>query len=403
MDPLEILTNKENVFPVFQPIFSADEQIVIGYEILGRYRDEDGTHSLGPFFHDESIPDEYRMEIEDDLQMQALERIFDHNSKLLMFINRHPDLLMKDRGQSLLEQLLLLQEHGLSLDRIVIEITEHQFRGDIEQLNHVFTYLRTYGIQLAVDNVGRGSSNLDRLRLLKPDILKVDLQILKQTTSPNEYEDIFQSLSMLARKIGATLLYESIESPFQLQYAWKHSGRFYQGYFLARPEENFVAPTVCKQMLTEQFVRFIGHEKKKLLNQYQLTETLNRKLEEHHLKNKELDDDELAFLVAKTLNDISFRVYICDENGLQTSANMVKVANEWKKQLEYKGKNWSWRPYFLENIIRMDYVKKGILSDLYSDIETGEMIRTFSFPIREQYYLFIDLPYAFIYSQDGLL
>jgi EAL domain-containing protein (putative c-di-GMP-specific phosphodiesterase class I) len=76
MDPLEILTNKENVFPVFQPIFSADEQIVIGYEILGRYRDEDGTHSLGSFFHDESVPDEYRMEIEDDLQMQALERIF---------------------------------------------------------------------------------------------------------------------------------------------------------------------------------------------------------------------------------------------------------------------------------------------------------------------------------------
>ena len=38
MDALDILTDLENVIPYFQPIFSADEQRVIAYEVLGRYR-----------------------------------------------------------------------------------------------------------------------------------------------------------------------------------------------------------------------------------------------------------------------------------------------------------------------------------------------------------------------------
>ena len=45
---------------------------------------------------------------------------------------------------------------------------------------------------------------------------------------------------------------------------------------------------------------------------------------------------------------------------------------------EYYMKNWSWRPYFLENIMKMRFENKARLSDLYADIETGEMVRTFS-------------------------
>jgi hypothetical protein len=67
------------------------------------------------------------------------------------------------------------------------------------------------------------------------------------------------------------------------------------------------------------------------------------------------------------------------------------------------GKNWSWRPYFLENIIKMRNERKGILSDLYSDIETGETIRTFSFPISSIDYLFIDISYQYLFEHEQLL
>lgn len=53
--------------------------------------------------------------------------------------------------------------------------------------------------------------------------------------------------------------------------------------------------------------------------------------------------------------------------------------------------------------MRMRNLRKGFFSDLYSDLETGEMIRTFSYPMDDQMYLFIDLPYSYLYEQDGLI
>ncbi len=107
-------------------------------------------------------------------------------------------------------------------------------------------------------------------------------------------------------------------------------------------------------------------------------------------------------VIAEELSNVCFRLYICDENGFQKSSNYVKKNEDWILEPEYVKKNWSWRPYFLENIIRMSYEKKGILSDLYNDIETGENIRTFSYPIDNMHYIFLDISYSFLYERDVL-
>jgi hypothetical protein len=96
-------------------------------------------------------------------------------------------------------------------------------------------------------------------------------------------------------------------------------------------------------------------------------------------------------------------MYVCDEDGFQKSSNIIKGESGWYTQKEYIEKNWSWRPYFLENIIKMRNERKGILSDLYSDIETGETIRTFSIPINGSDYLFIDITYQYLFENDQLL
>ncbi len=107
--------------------------------------------------------------------------------------------------------------------------------------------------------------------------------------------------------------------------------------------------------------------------------------------------------LANLVGEKFFRLYICDENGFQLTENLVRKANIWETVQGFKGKNWSWRPYFLENIMRMQNKNAGLLSDSYSDIETGEMIRTFSYPLGENQYLFMDLSYDFLYDQDGIL
>lgn len=403
MDALEILSDLENCIPFFQPIFSADEQRVIAYEVLGRYQSEGNIISLGSFFQDEEIPDEYKYEVDLLIVKKALEKALKLDNDIRIFLNRNADLLMYQHGEPFLQELLVFEKKGLKLGRIVLEISDRNYNGDVDQFDHLLQYYRTYGIKIAIASVDSESHYFERLGQLNPDILKINLQPLKSTSMGINFNDVLYSLSLFARKIGATLLFENIEMSYQLQFAWKNGGHYYQGYYLSPPADVCIDRDLLKDRLKEKFHDFISYEKRKLESVFTTAENLQAKVQELVIKNRKSSYNELFQALIKEMDHVAFRMYICDEDGFQKSANIFKEKDGWIVQSEYINKNWSWRPYFLENIIKMRHEQKGILSDLYCDIETGETIRTFSFPINENEYLFIDISYQYLFEHDQLL
>ncbi|MGI2707572.1 EAL-associated domain-containing protein [Bacillus cytotoxicus] len=403
IDALDVMSNLDKVLPYYQAIFSADEHTVVGYEVVGRIQTEEGIQSLSSFFHDDSVPSEFQLEVDNNIVAKALNRYLKTDQSFLLFIHRNVNVLMNDEEESLLQLLLMYEKKGLNLSNIVLEITEHECKEDIEQFNHLLMYYRTYGIRIAINKVGTGMSNLERISVLAPDILKIDLTNLRQTALLQSYQDILYSLSLLARRIGATLLYEEIDAFYQLQYAWKNGGRYYQGDYLKECLPDFIEATILKERLGNECHQFIQQEKKKLQKIYQLTETLREQVGNILLKQKKNGNvNEWLLHFSQHVSHFSFRIFICNEDGFQQSGNVMKKDEEWIVMLEYYMKNWSWRPYFLENIMKMRFENKARLSDLYADIETGEMVRTFSFPIDDEHFLFIDLSYEFLYEEDVL-
>lgn len=403
IDALDVMSNLDKVLPYYQAIFSADEHTVIGYEVVGRIQTEEGLQSLSSFFHDDSIPSEFQLEADNVIVEKALERYLETNQNFLLFIHRNANILMNDDDESLLQLLLMYEKKGLNLKHIVLEITEKECKEDIEQFNHLLMYYRTYGIQVAINKLGTGTSNLERISVLAPDILKVNLTNLRQTALLQSYQDILYSLSLLARRIGATLLYEEIDAFYQLQYAWKNGGRYYQGNYLKGYLPDFIEANVLKEHLRNECHQFIQHEKKKLQKIYNLTETLREHVGNVLAKQKKNEDFNSWLLhFSQQVSACSFRIFVCNEDGFQQSGNIMKQDDQWVVLPEYYMKNWSWRPYFLENIMKMRFENKARLSDLYADIETGEMVRTFSFPIDDENFLFIDLSYEFLYEEDVL-
>jgi EAL domain-containing protein (putative c-di-GMP-specific phosphodiesterase class I) len=403
MDALDILSNLDNVLPFFQPIFSADEQRIIAYEVLGRYKSEGNIISLGPFFQDDQIPDEYKYDVDLLLVKSALEKALHIDTEISIFLNRNAELLMYGHGEPFLQELLSFEKKGFNLSRIVLEISDQNYKGDKDQFDHLLQYYRTYGIKIAIAGINSHSNYFERIGELEPDILKINLHALKSTQTGTSYNDVLFALSLLARKIGATLLFENIEMSYQLQFAWKNGGKYYQGYYLYPPSSEFLELDILKMRLKEKFHDFISYEKKKLEAVYTTAEFFQMKVQEIVLKNKKDGYEELFQALVKEMDEIAFRMYVCDEDGFQKSANIFKNDSGWRTQPEYIAKNWSWRSYFLENIIKMRNEKKGILSDLYSDIETGEPIRTFSFPMNGDEYLFIDISYQYLFEHEQLL
>jgi len=394
------LPDLKQVIPHFQAIFSADSHGVIGYEVLGRWQTEQGSQSLGAFFHDPGIPDRLKMEVDVHLQNSAFETFLKTQDDVAVFINMNANHLILD-SDGFIRRLIHYRDRGLDLQRVVIEITEHDFKGDIGFLSEILKYLKSLGVRIAIDDLGKGASNLDRIGILEPDILKVDLNSLKNDEPTHSYHGVIYSIGLLARKIGAELLFEGIENKGQFHYSWRRSGRYFQGYFFSRPAAELIPTDILKRQFRKDIRQFIQLEQSGVKRLYEFSSALNERLQSITGEMEMIPDlDEWLWRISPRVKDICFRMYITDDEGFQLTSNLVRTNGDWHFEREVRGKNWSWRPYFIENLIRMTLENRGILSDFYSDIATGELVRTFSYPLGGSRFLFIDIPNSVIRSHD---
>ncbi|MFD2629607.1 hypothetical protein [Oceanobacillus kapialis] len=86
MDPLDIMMNQDQVVSYFSPIISAENQLIIGYELKPYYQDSEML-SLDWFFKDDSIPSEFRLELNTIIQQKSLDLFFETKQSTLLFIN----------------------------------------------------------------------------------------------------------------------------------------------------------------------------------------------------------------------------------------------------------------------------------------------------------------------------
>lgn len=403
MDPLDIVGNLDNVKPAYQPIFSAITHSIAGYELLGRFYNGEEWISLGDFFHDKDVPEEFKLEVDQHLLHIAIRELLATDQESFLCINRNAKELLVNDGEDLLRTLHLFEKEGFAMNRIVIEVTEQDFDEDFETINHLLLYYKTYGIQIGIDHVGAKSSNIDRIRQLEPHILKIDTRIIGRYKEDG-FQDIMYSLAMLAHRIGAALLFENIEDDFLQYFAWKNGGRYYQGYYLAKPSFELGSIETLQENISEKVSEYIQREKSLIEERLGYILSWEEKLKKLLPQWKNVENvDKFIEVVTSNFNKESFRMYVCDSDGQQVSANFRKQTTNWEIEMDKKGSNWAFRPYFLENMMHMKIWKKGILSDIYSDIETRELIRTFSYPLSSSYFLFIDIRYAFIYENECLL
>lgn len=401
MDALQIMDHLDRVRPALQPIVSAITHQVAGFEVLGRYEEDGNWQSLRDFFLDTEIPVEFKNEVDAHLLSQAVDHLLATENPGFLSVNRSASQLIEGDDEAFLRFLTEQEKKGFALNRFILEVTEHDIEEEFESLNHLLRYYKTYGIRLAIDHIGGASSNIDRIRALRPDILKIDASLTRSTNLEN-FQDILHTLSVLARRIGAVLAYEMIEDANQLYFAWKNNGHYYQGFYLAKPSCQLELGVTLDVTLSSQIQTFVSREKELILQRIQFTEQCHHRLKKLSKWRDEDHADDLAEEAKTIFDGHAFRLYICDASGRQVSANLRKKQGSWMREEQVRGSNWAFRPYFLENMMRMQRTQHGRLSDLYADIETREFVRTFSYPLSNDYFLFIDFSYDFITENDFL-
>ena len=204
------------LIPHYQPIIALDTRRIMGYEALGRIRTSQGVRSLGPFFGDKTVPMSEQIRVDRLLREQALMKFAGDSYRSeqgKLFINLKPSWIYQtfiETGE--LPTLRLLDKYHIDPRNVVIEITEESFLGPMEQLRSVVDVYREQGCLIAIDDVGSGFSNMDRIAQIQPHILKIDIHMLQKSERHSGYYGVLRSFSALAEQIGASLLVEGVET-----------------------------------------------------------------------------------------------------------------------------------------------------------------------------------------------
>lgn len=233
------LLREDRLVPYFQPILSARQRAIIGLEALMRAELPDGTVLGAPALLHQALVEGHLADLERRAVEKAIERFAclpDRREDHVLFVNLGSTLTEDHDGVTpwLVSQV---EAHGLNTRQVAIEILENRI-DDLHELRTLIESFRREGFLLVLDDVGTGHSNLDRIPLLKPDILKVDRSLVHGIDEDFHKQETFQSLVSLCRRIGALVVAEGLETERQAVAALALGADLLQGFLLGRAEED---------------------------------------------------------------------------------------------------------------------------------------------------------------------
>jgi EAL domain-containing protein (putative c-di-GMP-specific phosphodiesterase class I) len=215
----------------FQPIVRASDHSVFGYEAFLR-SDEPTlpgpTHVLDAAQRLGELPRLGRA-----IRELAAEGMRDSERAPALFLNLHP--------QDLLDPNLLDKSTTLAAiaDRVVLEITERSSVGNLEEVRAKIALLRELGFRIAVDDLGAGYAGLNSFAMLEPEIVKLDITLVRDIDSSAVKQKLVSSMTALCADMGLQIVAEGVETVPERDALVDLGCDLLQGYLFARPARGF--------------------------------------------------------------------------------------------------------------------------------------------------------------------
>ena len=383
---MNTITNQlENISIVteFQPIISVKRKSIIGVEALSRGKSKNSEEIIPPsvLFENASNSIDALISLDRLCRECALinfKQLKNKHEEMMLFINIESSILDAVRNSNYLISRIL--DIGLKPNDIVLEINESK----VNSLNALTCFVeryREFGFIIALDDIGAGFSNLNRIPLLNPDIIKIDRFILNNISKDHYKKEVFKSLVELASNTGSLVVAEGIETIQDAMLATELGADMIQGFFFSKPAKN-----IPMQKLNNDIVAFIDKYKFSISNKNKDKKKLIKKLITVSSKIlnclsktcREEIEKHLKCTIAKE-DDIEC-TYVLNKHGVQISETIFRA--EYKRKNNNmlfspacKGTDHSIKGYYYHLISNNN---KYYISQKYMSMATGNMCITLS-------------------------
>jgi EAL domain-containing protein (putative c-di-GMP-specific phosphodiesterase class I) len=208
--------------PVFQPVVELATGRTVGYEALTRFAD-----GRSPA---ERFAEAAGLGLDTELELACLGASLDAAAGLepgaWLGLNVSPALLVKSDALP-----AILAGAGRA---ILVEITEHAPVADYRALHRAIDALGP-DVRVAVDDAGAGYSGLQRIIELAPDLIKLDITLVRGIESDQARQALVAGMVHFAGQTGSTLLAEGIETSAEADLLRELGIELGQGYLFGRP------------------------------------------------------------------------------------------------------------------------------------------------------------------------
>jgi EAL domain-containing protein (putative c-di-GMP-specific phosphodiesterase class I) len=229
------LLDEERFTSVLQDIvYAAAPQQVFAHEALlrGIARDDSVIHPV--FLFDAARGCGMLDRLELAARKAAVQRMVVDGVAGALFVNVTPSAI-EDPLASLEDTIEFIDDAGVPHERIVFEIVESDKATDLAGLQRLLASHRDAGFRVALDDVGAGYSGLNLLHQVRPDFIKLDMELIHGVTTDAYKALITRKILEIAGELGIASIAEGVETADELAWVREHGATYAQGYAIARP------------------------------------------------------------------------------------------------------------------------------------------------------------------------
>jgi EAL domain-containing protein (putative c-di-GMP-specific phosphodiesterase class I) len=212
----------------FQPIVDMRDRSVYAYESLIRGTDGSGAASIL-----EQVTDRNRYTFDQTCRVIAVEMASRLGVTCFLSINFLPNAVYQ-ASTCIRATLMAAQRCNFPTDRLIFEITENE-RPDQAHLKHIVVEYKRQGFKTAFDDFGAGYAGLNLLADFQPDLIKLDMALVRDIDRDEVRQAIVRGLLDICRALHIEVIAEGIEQVGELRTLQSMGVHLFQGFLFAHP------------------------------------------------------------------------------------------------------------------------------------------------------------------------
>lgn len=225
----------------FHPIVDVEQGRVWGYEALVRGTEgQSAGHVLG------RVTESNRYKFDQACRVKAIElagRLFEAEGDTRLSINFMPNAVYEPSA-CIRASLAAAARVGFRPERIMFEFTEDERIADPKHVERIVAEYKRLGFMTAIDDFGAGHAGLNLLAKFQPDLIKLDMELIRGIATSRARQAIVAGVIGIARALDIAVIAEGVETEDELVVLRATGIALFQGYLFAKPAIEALPPAL---------------------------------------------------------------------------------------------------------------------------------------------------------------